>query len=374
MNLKIGYMFVAISIFSIVIFGIDKATSENPSDASVIRIGVSNIDSSTCNMCQIGGEKYESGCKHCIQDGVILTAHETFYRIGWSNNDGMYHGDVKCDGSKNLVNTFSSKNDTYHIEIIKDDLLLKTNFYNDENFTDIKESISLEMCSNPTNLQYLKISNEDGKPAGNGGKISGFIDQIQIFEKTNETNPIFSTSFDNCSDKTCGDTWIMQNPSRIFVDPNNNFLSFVSELSGTHDYAHLKLEDELPNSWSMKFKFHIDDLEKHPRGKGILNLDPNLRQILFGIPAIFSPLIGYVITRNSKSISFGITMIITGILILGGTLFNSYQNFSVTIDNNTELIPLLNTNLSLVIITISILIIILGIIRMNVSNKKEFTN
>ena len=81
-------------------------------------------------------------------------------------------------------------------------------------------------------------------------------------------------------------------------------LSFLSEVSGTHDYAHLKLDEKLSDSWTMKFVFHIDDLEQHPRGKGILNLDPNLRQILFGIPAIFLPIIGYVITRNSKSISF----------------------------------------------------------------------
>ena len=124
----------------------------------------------------------------------------------------------------------------------------------------------------------------------------------------------------------------------------------------------------------MKFIFHIDDIEEHPRGKGILNIDPILCQILFGIPAIFLPLIGYVITRNSKSIFFGITMIIIGISILGGTLFNSYQNFSLELENSTELIPLFNTNLSLVIIVISILIIILGIIRINVSNKREFSN
>jgi len=287
MNYKIILPMIFLSMFFLIVFGVDKLTSENPSDSASIRIGLSNIDSSTCKICEINGSNYNGGCKHCIQDGVILTLHETFYTIGWSNNDGMYHGDKICDGSKNFENTFSNENDTYFVEIIKDDLILKTNFYNDENFTNLKESISLEMCSNPTNLQYLRISNEDGKPSGNGGKISGFIDEIQISKKIdNKIISTFFTSFDNCTDNTCGNTWTLHNSDRIFIDPKNNFLSFITEVSGTHDYAHLKLEQELPDSWLMKFKFHIDDLEKHPRGKGILNIDPELREILLIIPVL----------------------------------------------------------------------------------------
>jgi len=377
MHLKIGYAFLAISIFFIVIFGIDKITSENPSDSALIRIGLSDTDSSQCEICQEGEMYFESGCKRCIQDGIVLTAHvsnERFYSLGWSNDNGMYYGDQNCDGLKKTENVIANENTTYYVEMSKNDLLLETKFYEDSNFSKLNESVSIQMCSNPSDLQFIRITNEDGKPSGNGGKISGFIDEITILENNKKSLPIFSTSFDECVDNSCENVWKFHNPEKIFVNTKTNSLSFLSEVSGTHDYAHLKLDEKLSDSWTMKFVFHIDDLEQHPRGKGILNLDPNLRQILFGIPAIFLPIISYVITRNSTSISFGITMVIVGILILGGTLFNSYQNFSVTIDNNTELIPLLNTNLSLVIIAISILIIILGIIRMNVYHKKEFPN
>ena len=378
MHLKIGYTFLALSIFFIVIFGIDKATSENPSNGALIRIGLSDTDSSQCKICQEGEIYFESGCKRCQQDGIVLTAHvsnERFYSIGWSNDNGMYYGDQNCDGIEKTKNVIANENSTYYIEISKNDLLLETKFYEDRNFSKLNESVSIQMCSNPSDLQFIRITNEDGKPSGNGGKISGLIDEIMILEKNNDkSSPIFSTSFDDCIDNFCENVWKFHNPEKIFVDTKTDSLSFLSEVSGTHDYAHLKLNEKLPNSWTMKFIFHIDDIEEHPRGKGILNIDPILCQILFGIPAIFLPLIGYVITRNSKSIFFGITMIIIGISILGGTLFNSYQNFSLELENSTELIPLFNTNLSLVIIAISILIIILGIIRMNVSNKKEFPN
>ena len=103
MHLKIGYAFLAISIFFIVIFGIDKITSENPSDSALIRIGLSDTDSSQCEICQEGEMYFESGCKRCIQDGIVLTAHvsnERFYSLGWSNDNGMWEimMIVKCGG------------------------------------------------------------------------------------------------------------------------------------------------------------------------------------------------------------------------------------------------------------------------------------
>jgi len=378
MNSKIGLVLLFISLTLTLIYGIDKLTSENPSNSALIRIGLSDTDSSTCKICEEGEMYYESGCKRCIQDGVVLTAHvsnERFYSVGWSNDNAMYYGDDNCDGIKKTKNIVANENNTYYIEISKNNLLLETKFYEDENFSDLEESLSMQMCSNPTNLQYIRISNEDGKPSGSGGKLSGSVDDIQILQKIdNKIISTFSTSFDECTNNTCEDTWDLHNPDRIFVNTKTDSLSFSSEVSGTHDYVHLKLNEKLSDSWLLKFKFHIDELEEHPRGKGILKLDPDLRQILLGLPAIIFPFIGYGITRNMESKSFGVIMIVIGILILGGILLSLYQTNSLVIDDKSDLTSTLNTNLSLGILAISVLIIILGIKRMKIFMKKEFSN
>jgi len=124
LKLKIAIILVGISLFSSILYGTDKITSENPSDAASIKIGLSSIDSSSCKICSEGGIFYDSGCKRCIQDGVVLTAHvanDRFYGLGWSNDDGMYYGDEMCEGSKNFPNANTNENDTYWIEIIKDE-------------------------------------------------------------------------------------------------------------------------------------------------------------------------------------------------------------------------------------------------------------
>jgi len=363
MKNKIGFSLIILSLLFAFLYGIDKLTSDNPSDSALIRIGLSDIDSSNCNICELNEIYYESGCKRCIQDSVVLTAHvsnERFYNLGWSKNNSMYYGDNKCNGLKNFENTFANPNDTYYVEIEKNNLFLQTNFYTDENFSNLKESVSIEMCSNPTNLQYIRISNEDGKPPGNGGKLSGYIDDIEIFDTVEKPLPIFSSSFDECLDITCNDLWKFRNPEKIFINTETDSLSFSSEVLGTNDYAHLKLDNELGDSWKVYFKFHIDELEEHPRGKGILKIDPQLRQIFFGIPALIFPFISYVITRKTKSKYFGITMITTGILILGGVLSN--QNFD---GNNISSIYL-----NIIVIGLSILIIILGMLKMIVRTKK----
>tara|TARA_B110000438_G_scaffold229922_1_gene224810 strand:- start:1175 stop:2260 length:1086 start_codon:yes stop_codon:yes gene_type:complete len=361
MKNKIGYTFLIISLFCTLLYGFDKLTSDNPADASLIRIGLSDIDSSSCKVCELNEIYYDSGCKRCIQDGVVLTSHvsnERLYNLGWSNDDGMYYGDNQCDGSKSFENTFSTINDTYYIEIIKNEQFLETNFYTDENFSSLQESVSIEMCSNPTNLKYIRISNEDGKPAGDGGKLYGYIDDIEILDNYNKKpTTIFSSSFNECIDKTCSNLWKFHNPEKIFIDIENDYLSFYSEVMGTNDYAHLKLDEELSDSWLMKFKFHINELEEHPHGKGILKLDPDIRQIILGIPALIFPFISYGITRKTKSNYFGIMMIITGLLILGSILFNFNQ------------INLSMTNLSIGISIISVLIIILGILKIKVRKK-----
>ena len=376
MRTKIGLIFLSVSIFFAILYGVDKMTSDNPSNGALLRIGLSDTDSSICKVCEEGEMYYESGCKRCIQDGVVMTAHvsnERFYSIGWSNDNGMYYGDNNCDGKKKTQNVFANENNTYYIEMSKNDLSFQTNFYKDENFSDLEESVEIQMCSNPSNLQYIRITNEDGKPSGNGGKLSGSIDDIQIFKEIdNQMIPTFSTSFDECIDKTCSDVWTLHNSDHIFINDENNSLSFLSRVTGTHDYAHLKLNDELPNSWLMKFKFHIEDLDEHPRGKGILNIDPELRQIFLGLPALIFPFIGYVITLNQKSSHIGIMLLSIGIIILSGILFNFYQINSSIDGYESEKIYEFLTIQNFGILTISVLIIILGITRIKSFMKKDF--
>ena len=363
MKNKIGYSFLFISLFCTLLYGLDKWTSDNPSDSSLIRIGLSDIDSSNCQVCELTEIYYESGCKRCIQDGIVLTAHvsnERLYNLGWSNNDGMYYGDNQCGGSKNFKNTSTNTNDTYYIEILKNNQSIKTNFYTDKEFSNLKESVSIDICSNPTNLQYIRISNEDGKPAGNGGKLSGYIDDIEISNYSNEKfPPIFSTSFSECQDNTCNDLWKFRNPEKIFINTQKDHISFSSQVLGTNDYAHLKLDEELPNSWLMKFKFHIDELEEHPHGKGVLKLEPEIRQIVLGLPALIFPFIAYVMMRKINSFYPGGIMIVIGIIIITGILANLTQNNLFVI------------NLNIAILGISVLIIILGIFKMLLRKKKD---
>ncbi len=330
MILKIAIILVTISLFSSILFGVDKITSENPSDAASIKIGLSSIDSSTCKICSEGGIFYDSGCKRCVQDSIVLTvpvSNERFYGLGWSNDNGMYYGDEKCDGSKNFSIVNTNENDTYWIEIIKDELELKSNIYSGGNFSELYDSTSITMCSNPTNLQYIRVSNEDGKPSGNGGKLFGYIDDMKIYNKKisseNYDKAVFSTTFDECTNKSCNNKWVLQNPERIFVGSQKQHLQFLSELTGTNDYAHFTLDTILPDSWTMRFKLHIDNIEPHPNGKGLLNIEPTYGQLIFGIPSLVLPFISYMISREINSKFLGSLIVVSGIIILIGMIVGS---------------------------------------------------
>ena len=329
MILKIAIILVIISLFSSILYGTDRVTSENPSDAATIKIGLSSIDSSSCKICSEGGIFYDSGCKRCIQDGVVLTTHvanERFYKLGWSNDNGMYYGDERCDGSKNFSNVNTNENDTYWIEIIKDESELKSNIYIDDNFSNLYDSTSITMCSNPTNLQYIRVSNEDGKPSGNGGKLFGYIDDIKIYNKKisskNYDKAVFSTTFDECANKSCNNKWFLQNSERIFVESQKQHLQFLSAVTGTNDYAHFTLDTILPDSWTMRFKLYIDNLEPHPGGKGFLGIEPTDRQLIFGIPSFVLPFISYMISREISSKFLGSLIVVSGIIILIGITIN----------------------------------------------------
>jgi hypothetical protein len=373
LKLKIAIILVGISLFSSILYGTDKITSENPSDAASIKIGLSSIDSSSCKICSEGGIFYDSGCKRCIQDGVVLTAHvanDRFYGLGWSNDDGMYYGDEMCEGSKNFPNANTNENDTYWIEIAKDGLELKSNIYTDANFSKLYDSTSITMCSNPTDLQYVRVSNEDGKPSGNGGKLFGYIDDIKIYNKKisskNYDKAVFSTTFDECVNKSCNNKWFLQNSERIFVESQKQHLQFLSAVTGTNDYAHFTLDTILPDSWTMRFKLYIDNLEPHPGGKGFLGIEPTDRQLIFGIPSFVLPFISYMISREISSKFLGSLIVVSGIIILLGLMIN--LGFVI---QNLYSVNIMDTIKFPTIIVITVFLIILGCSKIKKSTIKR---
>lgn len=375
MKLRISLVLVIISIILSVLFGIDKITSANPEDSALIRIGLSDRDSTICEICSEGGIFYKSGCKRCVQDGIVFTAqvnNPRMYYLGWSNNNAMYRGDENCDGRISFQKAFAKSEDTIWVKIIKNESTLTSTIYNNPDFSDVVDSVSTNLCSNPSNLNYLRISNEDGKPSANGGKIVGYFDDIKILngQKTNlQKNPeLFSTNFDECIDKSCNDKWVLQNSERLFVDSNKNYFQFNSEVSGTTDYAHLKLDDFVSNdSWIMKFKFHIDELVPHPEGKGFLQIDPFIRQFIFGIPAISFPIIAYLISWQKPSKSLGLLTLVSGIIICIGIALN----ISFLLTNDLIPIELIRLAQFFTTFLIGLIIMVLGIHKMKKHNHKK---
>ncbi len=83
------------------------------------------------------------------------------------------------------------------------------------------------MCSIPTELKFLRFSMNDGKSLTDGGRISGQIDNIEIFDydstKTDFTNSenslqkIHDEDFSKCKTKNC-DNWVLQNDDVFFID------------------------------------------------------------------------------------------------------------------------------------------------------------
>ena len=147
MIIKIGFILIFISLFFSILYGVDKITAENPNDAALIRIGLSDVDSSSCKICSPGELYYDSGCKRCIQDSVVLAtsvANNRSFSLGWSNDYAMYYGDENCIGSKGFDNIKPIKNDTLYVEIIKNDLALTSNFYSDKNFLELRDETSIE--------------------------------------------------------------------------------------------------------------------------------------------------------------------------------------------------------------------------------------
>ena len=226
------------------------------------------------------------------------------------------------------------------------------------------------MCSNPTNLQYIRVSNEDGKSSGNGGKLFGYIDDIKIYNKKisskNYDKAIFSTTFDECTNKSCNNKWFLQNPERVFVESQKQHLQFLSAVTGTNDYAHFTLDTILPDSWTMRFKLYIDNLEPHPGGKGFLGIEPTDRQLIFGIPSFVLPFISYMISREISSKFLGSLIVVSGIIILLGLIINLDS-----IIQNLYSVNIMDTIKFPTIIVITVFLIILGCSKIKKSTIKR---
>ena len=98
-----------------------------------------------------------------------------------------------------------------------------------------------------------------------------------------------SENFSDCQTKTCNDKWILQNPNRLFINTDNNNFEFNSEITGTNDYAHYEFTKYIKNDeWLMKLQLEIQQLDEHPHGKGILNIDPVFRVIILGFAIVLS--------------------------------------------------------------------------------------
>jgi hypothetical protein len=311
-----------ISIVLTVILILDKDSETRISDVSRLLIGLSNKDSFQCDACSVGGKYFENGCKHCEQDGIffhIFTSQGSPYSTGWGNDKGLYLGDENCSGRKNFKNTNVKSGDTYWVEIKRENSQFQTTLYSDPTFSKVFDSISVTMCSEPTNFKYLRISTEDGHPAGNGGRILGYIDDIKLWEK-NEI--IFEESFDLCIDKTCENQWTVNNPNMVYIDPINKNLFFDSQVTGTNDNIHYDIGKIISDeSWMLRFILHIEELEEYPKYAGFIPLDKISRVIVFWIPIVLFPIISVFLLKNiqnKKTKSFLITnvsIIIIAILI-----------------------------------------------------------
>ena len=292
------------------IYGVDRLTSENPSDAAAIYVGLSDSDSSGCDASLVGGKYYVSGSKHCSQDGIVFhtfSSQNNPYLSSWSNDQGIHYGDSNCNG-ENHFSLNAKSGDTYWIEIVKANSNFDITMYNNEMFSEIGDSLSINMCSNPTDLKYFKISTEDGKPAANGGKIVGYIDDISLWnnisidEFNKELPTHFAEDFSNCDTETC-DEWTLQEKNMLYIDTMQDFFYFNSQVYGLNNNADIDVGNLSDEQWILRFKFHIDTLENHPAGKGVLQIEPKSERILFaifGIIGISSVILWEYKTKNER--------------------------------------------------------------------------
>ncbi|MEM3008234.1 MAG: hypothetical protein QXY15_09290 [Candidatus Nitrosotenuis sp.] len=338
MSTKVALTLILVSLLASAIYIVDKINEIKLGDAARLIIGLSSLDSSGCKACFKDGIFYYNGCKHCFQDSMSLHTHSSDkqpYEISWSKNQGLYQGDNICSGNKFFPNARAKSGDTYWVEMIRNDLNFTITLYQDSNYFDIFDQVSIKMCSNPTNLHYIRISTEDGKPAANGGRFVGYIDDLVVWnETTSDTDQIltdekmerltmvYSQNFDACKTKTC-DGWVLQDPNLLYIDTENGNFHFDSQVTATNDNAHYDIGAPLSDSkWLMRFKLHLDLVEKYPEGSGFLPFNRIIRGLVLGVPAIFLPIISYVLTKNKPSTLLGILMVVSGSMIIATMIYS----------------------------------------------------
>ncbi len=303
-NIVISCLILSIILFSIYIT--DRVTSENPGDAANIIIGISSVDSNSCSECMIGGEFFESGCKKCIQDSIsfrMKTSQDQPIISNWSKDKGMLYGDTNCSGQEILPNISVKDDQKFWIQMHKKNMKYTLTLFEEDTFSKKISSVTNSICSEPENLKFLRISMNDGKPKANGGQINGSIDNIKIYDLSKKNNIenselndsyknlnlIFSEDFSDCKTDTCQNKWILQNSEKFFVNTNDGNFEFNSEITGTNDYAHYEFSKYITsNEWLMNLELQIKEIDEHPHGKGILNIDPVFRVIILGLAIILS--------------------------------------------------------------------------------------
>ena len=326
-----------VTIFSIIFFSlftIDKISSENPSDPAYIHIGISDKDTSGCVECEEGGIFYFGGCKKCPQDSMIFytkTIDELNYYIGWSNDNSIFRGDSNCSGNKAFQQAITKSNDTLWVKMIREDRKFIVTLYDDPNYQNIRDSQEIEMCSSPTELQYVRFTTEDGRPAGNGGNIKGHIDDIKIWDNISKTESHnistptnFVEDFSSCLNKSCDNKWNLEDENVLYIDKLKNNFYFDSQVSASNDDAYYDLKKPLNNEkWIFQFKFHVDEIIEHPHGKGVFQIDPDIRRNIFAIPALIFGIIsiGILFKYGDKDdykflIILGATILFETLLIL----------------------------------------------------------
>ena len=327
MKLIFSQTILLLCIFLVSLYITDKVTSENSNDAANLIIGMSNIGSNSCLECQPNGDFFDSGCKRCIQDNInfrVKTSMNQPFISSWSNDNGMLYGDKNCNAEIILPSINLESNKQYWTEMHLKNSDFTISIFDNSNYDKPISTVTNSMCSIPTELKFLRLSMNDGKPISNGGRMVGNVDNIEIYNlSSNDSNLpkeldlIFKENFSNCTNETCNGNWILQNPNLFYVDTENSNFYFDSFISGTNDYAHYELDDTLSSQeWIMRLLLTIDDVEEHPSGKGFLNLDPTYRNILFILPSIFLSLGVSIFSFKTKSFGLGILMSIIGILFL----------------------------------------------------------
>jgi len=371
---KISLVLVMLSIASVVIFGFESTYEQRISDSARLLIGLSSIDSNACQACKLGGEMYYNGCKHCAQDSMSFHTHSSDghpYEISWGKNNGLYQGDNSCTGNQPFPNTKAENGDTYWVEMKRNESQFTIDLFDDVNFSKKHDSVSIKLCSSPNNLKYLRISVEDGIPAGNGGRYVGYVDDIQIWNQTNfhsigdNTNQtelvlIYDEDFGECTTKTCDNKWVLQNPTMLYVDTKNHNFYFDSQVSGTNANAHLDLGKSLSdNQWVMRFKFHIDTIQSYPDGSGLLHLSSLMRGLIFGVPSLVLPIISFIISKNTLSKLLGYLILVSGMFSFVGLMSANLTNYDQFFNFET-----MWSTLKFLSVVISVVIIILGIVKL----------